>query len=325
MEENFLNYLSIELKALEHTVEFFKDSANKNILKKVLNALVSVKGRIIVTGMGKAGHIGRKIAATLSSTGSPSVFVHPAEGIHGDLGMIDQEDIVLAFSKSGETKEVLSLIPYLKNSNITLLSITCSPESSLARSSDYFLSVPIKEEACPLDLAPTSSTTAFLAIGDAIALTLMDIKGFKKEDFARFHPGGSLGKRLLLKVSDLMHSGTENSIVSKNAKLEEIIVELTNKAMGGVNVINGENELLGIITDGDVRRAIPKIRSENVNILAKDLMTANPITVQDDSKAYDALKLMEDRESQISVLPVLNQERKLVGILRLHDLLNAGF
>lgn len=314
-------------KAIQVEAKMITQLANNldSNFENAVNEIITSEGKLIVTGMGKSGIVGKKIAATLASTGTPSFYIHPGEAFHGDLGMIEQKDSILAISYSGETDEVLKLIPFLRENNNLIIGMSGNSNSTLAKSSKYHLNVFVEKEACPLNLAPTSSTTATMVMGDALAISLMDKKQFKKENFAMFHPGGALGKRLLLKVSDLIQSGKNNPKVYEDDNLEKVIQELNDKAIGGVNVVNGKNELVGIITDGDVRRAILEIKNEKREFIAQDLMTSKPITVRKETKAYEALKLMEDRKNQISVLPVLDQDGYPVGILRLHDLLKVGF
>lgn len=283
--------------------------------------MLNCKGRVVVTGMGKSGHIGNKIAATLASTGTPAFFVHPGEASHGDLGMITRGDVVIALSNSGETSEVTTLLPLLKRQAIPLISITGSKSSTLAKFSDAHLLIDIQQEACPLDLAPTSSTTAALVIGDALAIALLEARGFSAEDFAFSHPGGSLGRRLLLKVSDIMHSGDRLPLVNSGTALQAVLLEITQKGLGMAGIVSATGALLGIYTDGDLRRTLDQgldIRT----VLVDDVMTSAPITVSADQLAAEAVEVMQQKK--INALLVTNQSNHPVGALNMHDLLRAG-
>lgn len=283
--------------------------------------MLNCKGRVVVTGMGKSGHIGNKIAATLASTGTPAFFVHPGEASHGDLGMITRGDVVIALSNSGETSEVTTLLPLLKRQAIPLISITGSKSSTLAKFSDAHLLIDIQQEACPLDLAPTSSTTAALVIGDALAIALLEARGFSAEDFAFSHPGGSLGRRLLLKVSDIMHSGDRLPLVNSGTALQAVLLEITQKGLGMAGIVSATGTLLGIYTDGDLRRTLDQgldIRT----VLVDDVMTSAPITVSADQLAAEAVEVMQQKK--INALLVTNQSNHPVGALNMHDLLRAG-
>ena len=283
--------------------------------------LLNCKGRVVVTGMGKSGHIGTKIAATLASTGTPAMFVHPAEASHGDLGMITSQDVVIALSNSGKTAEIVTLLPLFKRMNAPLISMTGDSHSLLAKFADVNLDVSVSEEACPLDLAPTSSTTVSLVMGDALAIALLEARGFSPEDFAFSHPGGALGRRLLLKVDDVMHSGKQLPMVSTDTKLSDALLEMTSKGMGMTTIVGSDNTLLGIFTDGDLRRAI----DHNIDIhntLITDVMTSHCKTASASMLAAEALAIMDT--SKISVLAVVDEHRKPIGAIHLHDLLNAG-
>jgi len=279
-------------------------------------------GRIVVTGMGKSGHIGNKIAATLASTGSPAFFMHPGEASHGDLGMITADDLVIALSNSGETSEITLLLPLLKRIGIPLLALTGNPESTLARSANIHLDVSVAREACPLGLAPTSSTTATLAMGDALAVAVLEARGFTEHDFALSHPGGSLGRRLLLRVSDIMHSGTAIPLVSTETTLKDTLLEMTTKGLGMAGVIDSAtNRLVGIYTDGDLRRTFAKM-PDIESALVRDYMTANCVTIGAERIASEALKIMHDKK--INALMVVDEELTVQGALNMHDLLRAG-
>ena len=286
---------------------------------KACEMLLACKGRIVVSGIGKSGHIGRKISSTLSSTGSPSFFVHPAEASHGDLGMVTNEDIVIAISYSGESSELSLITPVLKRESTKVIAITGNKNSTLADLADLTLECRVSHEACPLGLAPTSSTTATLALGDALAIALLRAKGFTETDFARSHPGGSLGRRLLTRVSDLMKTGDEFPKITPDANIQEAIVEITSKKLGMTAVMDNE-KLVGIITDGDLRRVFQKTKSLE-NILARDVMSLQPRTIQHNALAAEALQVMEN--SSVNQLIVTNELGKPCGALGMHDLLKA--
>jgi len=284
--------------------------------------LLNCAGRIVVTGMGKSGHIGNKIAATLASTGSPAFFMHPGEASHGDLGMITADDLVIALSNSGETSEITLLLPWLKRIGIPLLALTGNPASTLARSADIHLDVSVAAEACPLGLAPTSSTTATLAMGDALAVAVLEARGFTEEDFALSHPGGNLGRRLLLRVSDIMHTGAAIPLVTAETTLEDTLLEITAKGLGMAGVIDSAtNQLLGIYTDGDLRRTFAKM-PDIESALVRDYMTANCVTIEAERIASEALKIMHDKK--VNALMVVDNELTIQGALNMHDLLRAG-
>lgn len=283
--------------------------------------ILSCKGRVVVTGMGKSGHVGRKIAATLASTGTPAFFVHPGEASHGDLGMILPQDVVLALSNSGETDEILFILPVIKRQGIPLVAITGNPGSSLAGQADIHLDAGISTEACPLGLAPTASTTAALVMGDALAIALLEARGFTSEDFARSHPAGSLGRRLLLHISDVMHTGPGVPAVSPEATLTEALMEMTRKHLGMTAVVDHEQRLLGVFTDGDLRRALDDDGVDLRNARVSDLMTRGPKVIGADKLAIEAAQLME--KYQIHALLVVDDTQRVVGALNIHDLLRA--
>ncbi|HCM40565.1 MAG: hypothetical protein A2X97_10015 [Bdellovibrionales bacterium GWA1_52_35] len=285
---------------------------------EVLNTSLNSGGKIIVTGIGKSGKVGQKIAATLCSTGSLAVFLHPAEGLHGDLGLITKKDAVLALSHTGNTDEVVRLLPSLKNLSVPVIAICGSKNSRLAKETEVWIDTFVGQEACPHNLAPTTSTTLALAVGDALALALMQLRGFDAAAFAAFHPGGSLGNRLNLKVSDVMHRGEDVGTVSENASMDEVITISTQKKLGGVLVVS-EKKLLGIITDGDIRRAL-KHKERFFEMKASEVMTVRPATITPQELARTALDLMENRPSQISVLPVVDTDGNWEGLVRVHDL-----
>ena len=298
------------------------DSINGEF-ERAVDMIFASHGRVVVTGMGKSGLIGQKIASTMASTGTPAFFLHPAEGIHGDLGMIMKGDVVIAISYSGEVEEVVRIIPIIKRLGASLIVMTGNSASSLARTGDVFLDISVKEEACPLGLAPTASTTATLAMGDALAVALLVKRGFNAEDFALFHPGGTLGKKLLLKVEDLMHKGQSIPLVHSDTLMREALFEMTSKRLGIVGVTDGNGSLAGVITDGDLRRALEK-GVDIINMSAGSLMIRNPKRIAASELAAKALQRME--QHAITSLFVFNDENddKPVGIIHLHDLLKAG-
>jgi arabinose-5-phosphate isomerase len=290
---------------------------------KAVELLYHCKGRVVLMGMGKSGLVGRKIASTLASTGTPAFFLHPAEGLNGDFGMLAKDDVVVAISNSGETREVIEVLSLIKRYGNPLIAFTGNPSSTLAKAGDVCLDIHVREEACPLGLVPTASTTATLALGDALAVTLMEKRGFEKEDFALLHPGGALGKRLLLKVEDLMHVGEAFPRVTEDTLMKEVIFEITSKRLGVTTVCDGRGHLAGVITDGDLRRALEKF-SDLLNREASEVMTRNPKWIEREALAAKAVNRME--EFSITSLIVFNasSERVPVGIIHLHDLLKAG-
>jgi arabinose-5-phosphate isomerase len=313
---------------LKHEAAAIKSTAERlqpEQVKRAIEMLAGCVGKVVLTGIGKSGFIARKIAATLTSTGTRAVFLHASDALHGDLGILDKSDVVLLVSNSGETDEVIAMLPYLKHRNVPLISIVGNLASTLASNSDVVLDASVDKETCPFNLAPTASTTVALAIGDALALTVMQVKGLTLEDFALNHPAGRLGKRLSLKVSDLMHSGDRNPIVSPATSWLEVVSSITRGGLGAVNVVSDGLILVGIITDGDLRRVIQKSNpADLMNLSAEKFMTQNPVTVSPNELAYTALQVMENRPSQISVLPVIDTNHHCVGLLRLHDLVRSG-
>ncbi len=281
--------------------------------------MLKSQGRIVVIGMGKSGHIGSKIAATLASTGSPAFFVHPGEASHGDLGMITPKDVVLALSNSGETEEILVILPLIKRLCLPLISLTGNKHSTLAKAATVNIDVSVEKEACPLGLAPTSSTTAALVMGDALAIALLEAKGFSAEDFARSHPGGKLGRRLLLLVRDIMHTGDEMPIIPATATLRDALVEMTRKSLGMTTIVDKGRHVLGIFTDGDLRRALDK--EVDIHSTITEVMTTSSKTITANCLAVDALTIMQTY--QITVLLVVETEQTLIGVLHMHDLLRA--
>lgn len=292
-------------------------------VQKTIELLKGCAGKVIILGMGKSGIVGRKIAATLTSTGTVAIYLHPSDALHGDLGLVGSKDVAIALSNSGYTEELIGLLPYLEHRKIPIISIVGNEDSPLAKRSDAVLKATVDKEVCPLNLAPTASTTVALAIGDAIAMTLMQIKGLTPEDFAFNHPSGRLGKRLTLKVSDLMHADAPT--VTAQAPLIEVIAAISKGGLGAATVTDTDGKLLGIITDGDLRRTFEKTDQSNwATIHSHDIMTANPVTIAAQCLAYDALQRMENRPSQISVLPVVDSIHRSLGIVRLHDVVRSG-
>jgi len=311
------NVLSIEAESLQA----LKEKINEDFLKAV-EIIHNSKGRVVVTGMGKSGLVGRKITATLASTGTPSFFMHPAEASHGDLGMVTEDDVVIAISNSGETDEVVRLIPFLKYFNVKLIALTGNPQSTLAKQADAVVDVSVKEEACPFGFIPTASTTATLAMGDALAVALIMRNGFKKEDFAFFHPGGSLGKRMLTKVKELMHTGDELPVSYPDTVMLDAVLEITSKRLGVVVIVNENKKILGIITDGDVRRGVQRYGKELFELKASQIMTINPKTINEEELAAVALSTMQ--KYSITSLVVPDSEGTLKGLIHIHDILKKG-
>lgn len=290
--------------------------------EKAVEIILSSKGRVVVTGMGKSGLVGKKIASTLASTGTPSFFMHPAEASHGDLGMVTADDVIIAISNSGETDEIIGIIPFLKRFNVGLISLTGNRGSTLAKAADVNLDIFVQEEACPLGIVPTSSTTAALAMGDAIAVALLTKRGFQQDDFASFHPSGSLGKKLFIRVKDLMHVGDSLPITPPDASLTGAVMEISSKRLGITIVAEGNRAMLGIITDGDVRRGIEKWGKDFFEMKASEVMTKNPRIISEDELAAKALGVME--KLAISALVVTADSNRIVGVIHLHDILKKG-
>ena len=310
------NVLDIESRAVSRLRERLDDS-----FAAACRLCLDTSGRVVVTGMGKSGHIGGKIAATLASTGTPSFFVHPGEASHGDLGMITAQDLVLAVSFSGETDEVITILPLIKRIGASLISMTGKPKSTLAKTANVHLDVSVDEEACPLNLAPTASTTATLAMGDALAVALLEYRGFTAEDFALSHPSGSLGKRLLLRVADVMHTGEDVPAVEQNVTLSQGLVEMTRKGLGMTAIVDGDHRLLGVFTDGDLRRALDTGIDVHGTRMA-DVMHGDCIVGTDDMLAAEAVHLLE--QHKITSLLITDKNTRLIGALNVHDLFRAG-
>jgi arabinose-5-phosphate isomerase len=320
MKERAKRVLRIEADAVAALVNRIDEQ-----FEMAVEMVLKWRGRVVVTGMGKSGLIGKKIAATLASTGTPALFLHPAEGIHGDLGMVTRGDTVIALSNSGETEEIALMLPSLKRLGIKIIALTGNPESTLAKNSDVVIDIGVKEEACPLGLAPTASTTATLAMGDALAVVLLDQRGFKEEDFACFHPGGTLGKKLLLRVKDLMHTGDDVPVVTATTLIKDAIYEISSKKMGITSVVNKDGKLIGVISDGDLRRWMERTEKSGENLLSKkaeDIMTKKPKIANKDSLAAEAVSIMEN--NSITCLIVADAASKPEGVIHLHDLLKAG-
>lgn len=309
------NVINIEIAAIQNLLNYLDDN-----FVLACQYMFDCKGRVVVFGMGKSGHIGNKIAATLASTGTPSFFIHPAEASHGDMGMVTPQDVVLAISNSGETNELINLLPIINHIGTPLITITGDPSSTLAKKATVNINIGKPLEACPLGLAPTSSTSATLVMGDALCIALLEARGFTAENFALFHPGGSLGKRLLLKISDLMRTGEQLPSVNEEASIREALVEMTQKNLGMTSIINSQNKLVGIYTDGDLRRTLNK----NIDLEEpiKCVMTTACKAINPNLLAIEALQIMES--NKITSLLVVENDNDLVGIAHLHDLLNAG-
>ena len=291
--------------------------------EKAVKILLGCRGKVIVTGVGKSGIVAQKIAATMSSTGTPAIYLDPSEGMHGNLGVVRKGDAVIAIGKSGESEELTALLPSLRSIGVKIIAITANKESSLARQAAVVLHTPIERESCPLNLAPTCSTTAALVAGDGLSAALMKEKNFSPEMFALYHPGGHLGKRLNLTVADLMRSGKDNPVIPANISIQAMLSEITRKRTGAVSVVDRRHKLLGLVTDYDIRRAVERGRNV-LKMSVKELMKPNPTTIYSDEKAIKALSIMENREKPISLLPVLNRKKRVVGMIHLHDLLAQG-
>ena len=314
-KEKAIRVFEIEAEAIRNLSDKLDDNFDKAV------DLIFEARRVVLTGMGKAGHIACKVAATLASTGTPAFFMHPAEALHGDLGMITSDNVVIAFSNTGNTEEILRITPYLKHFQIPLIAITGNPNSEMARQADAVLNIAVKEEACPLGLAPTASTTAMLAMGDALAIVLLDKRNFRKEDFALFHPGGTLGRRLLITIRDLMHIGDALPLIHQSKTFKEAVMEMLTKNLGAVLIVDDQKKLVGIFTDGDTKRTLFPVACD-YNTSIEKLMTKNPKSVYPDTLAIKALDLME--QYNITVLPVVDDEHTLVGLIHMHDIIKAG-
>jgi arabinose-5-phosphate isomerase len=316
-----LGFLRLESEAIAQAATRLK----QNEIERVVELLAGCKGKIVILGVGKSGIIAQKIAATMTSTGTGALHLHPSDALHGGIGIINSDDVVMILSNSGETDEIIEMLPYLKRRQVPIIALVGNLNSTLGRRADAVIDGSVDQEACPLNLAPTTSTTVALALGDALALTLMQVKGLTPDDFAINHPGGQLGKRLTLTVADLMHSGADNPTIALGAMWVEVVKRISAGGLGAVNVVDDAGRLAGIITDGDLRRAIQRLDHETLaKLRCEEIMTRNPTVANPELLAYDALQLMEDRPSQISVLPVVDGERVCVGLIRLHDIVRSG-
>jgi arabinose-5-phosphate isomerase len=310
--------IRLEAKTLAHLEESLTPQ-----FEEAVKMLQACQGKVILMGVGKSGLIANKISATMVSTGTPAVFLHGSEGMHGDIGIVAKDDIVIAVGKSGESEELLVLLPFIRKIGARIISITAKAESALARGSDLVLMTPIEEEACPLNMAPTCSTTAALVLGDAMAMALMKLRNFQSDDFALFHPGGQLGKRLLLTVGDCMRKGEANPVIDVSQSIRTMLCEMTSKRAGALSVIDEQQQLLGLVTDFDIRRTLED-GQDPLGLTIAEMMNAKPNWVYEDEKAITTLEFMEKREKPISVLPVLNRQGKVVGMIHLHDLISRG-
>ena len=319
IKEKALETLKIETEASERLSARIDDE-----FEAAARAILDCKGRVIVSGIGKSGHVGQKIAASLASTGTPSFFMHPAEAFHGDLGMVTQNDIVLAISNSGETNEMINILPVIRRIGAKIIALCGRRDSTLGKNADYFIDAGVEKEACPLGLAPTASTTAALAMGDALAMALLAARNFTEQDFAVFHPGGSLGRKLLLTVENVMRSGEDNPIIEAGRTAKEALFIMTSTGVGATSVVDAEGKFIGLVTDGDVRRCLAK-GPEFLNEPVEHFMTRNPETIAKDKLAASALSLMEKHQPRpITVLPVVDEQGMPLGIVHLTDLLRQG-
>ncbi|HET9482677.1 MAG TPA: KpsF/GutQ family sugar-phosphate isomerase [Xanthomonadales bacterium] len=309
--------IEIEARAIAGLAERIDDA-----FMRACELMLACSGRVVVSGMGKSGHVGRKIAATLASTGTPAFFVNPGEASHGDLGMITPNDVVLALSNSGETDELLMILPLIKRQGVPLVALSGNPSSTLARLADVHLDVSVAAEACPLGLAPTASTTATLVMGDALAIALLEARGFTADDFARSHPAGTLGRRLLLHIADIMHTGSKIPQVAAGSSLSDALVEMTHKGLGMTGVVDPQGCLIGVFTDGDLRRTLDDAQIELRDVTVDSVMTPHAKTIAPDKLAVEAARMMEDH--RINALLVVDSAGRLVGALNIHDLLRAG-
>ena len=310
------------LKIEADTVKRLISHIDRQFLLAV-DTILSTKGKVVITGIGKSGLVGQKIASTMTSTGTPAYYLHPSEGAHGDLGILDKNDVLIALSNSGESEEVLKIIPFVKRLGIKLIAIVGSKTSTLAQGADIVIHVPVEKEACPFGLAPTASTTAELAIGDALAVVLLLKMGFTKDDFAMFHPGGALGRKLLTKVENLMHTGSEIPFVYTNTKMKDVLIEITSKRMGLTGVYDAKDRLAGVVTDGDLRRALAKY-PDLLGKEASEIMTQNPKRIEKNALAVKALNIMETYAITSLFVTSNGEKDKPIGIIHLHDLLKAG-
>ncbi len=316
-QKSALETLRIEQQAIEVLATQIDERFDR-----ACEILLQCKGRVVVTGMGKSGHIGRKMAATFASTGTPSFFMHPGEAGHGDLGMLVRGDVLIAISNSGKSDEIMMLMPLIKHLGVPLITISRDDKGPMPQNADVALTLGSADEACPLGLAPTSSTTATLVLGDALAVSLLEARGFTADDFARSHPAGALGKRLLLHVKHLMHTGAELPKVKPETPMNKVLYEISDKRLGLTTIVNDEDQLLGIFTDGDLRRMIDHQQGFDVNLPVSDVMTKNPLTISPEARAVEALEKMHERK--INQFVVVNETNRVIGVISMHDLIQAG-
>ena len=325
MAESYAAQVSELLRMEAEAVRRAAERLDAEAVERAVRLLAACRGKVVLVGVGKSGNIAQKIAATLTSTGTAALFLHPSDAQHGQLGIVGREDVVVVLSNSGETAEVVDLLPHIQHRRAPVIALVGNLDSTLARRADVALDASVEQEACPLGLAPTTSTTVALALGDALAMTLMSVKGLTPEDFALNHPGGRLGKRLTLRVCDLMHGEDGHPTVRPEAALLDAVREIGRGGLGAVSVVDGAGLLAGIITDGDVRRTLQRGRLADLEDLkCGDIMTRDPVVVAPDALAYAAMRLMEDRPSQISVLPVVEADGRAVGLVRIHDIVRSG-
>ena len=319
IKEKAIETLEIEAEAVLKLKARIDDE-----FEAAVKCILDCKARVVVTGMGKSGHVGRKIAATFASTGTPAFFMHPAEAFHGDLGMVTENDVVIAISNSGESSEVVNILPIIRRIGAKIIAMSGRRESQLGKNCDYFVDIGVEKEACPLGLAPTASTTATLAMGDAIAVALMSVRNFTSQDFALFHPGGALGRKLLLTVANVMHTGDENPVVYQDKTAKDALFIMTDKGLGAASVVDSNGKFVGLITDGIIRRALAK-DCKFLDEAVKNIMFAQPLTISKDKLAAEALSVMEKHKPRpVTVLPVVDAEHNPVGIVHLTDLLRQG-
>jgi len=319
IKEKAVETLEIEAAAVKRLTERIDEE-----FVAAVNCILACKARVIVTGMGKSGHVGRKIAATLASTGTPSFFLHPAEAFHGDLGMVTEQDVVIAISNSGESSEIVNILPIIRRIGATIIAMSGRRTSQLGQFADYFIDISVEREACPLGLAPTASTTATLAMGDAIAMALMSCRNFTSQDFALFHPGGALGRRLLLTVKNVMHTDGDNPLIHKGKTAKDALFVMTDKGLGAASVIDDDGKFLGLITDGIIRRALAK-DNDFLDEPVESIMFTSPLTISPEKMAAQALHVMEQHKpNPVTVLPVIDKEHRPIGMVHLTDLLRQG-
>jgi arabinose-5-phosphate isomerase len=324
-DKNYLAEVQAFLRLESIAIAQTATRLERDEIERVVKLLAACKGKIVILGVGKSGIIAEKIAATMTSTGTGALYLHPSDALHGGIGIIKADDVVMILSNSGETDEIIEMLPYLKRRQVPIIALVGNLNSTLARRADAVIDGSVDQEACPLNLAPTTSTTVALALGDALAMTLMQVKGLTSDDFAVNHPAGQLGKRLTLTVADLMHGGADNPTIELDAMWVDAVKGISAGGLGAVNVVDDAGRLAGIITDGDLRRAIQKSDPASLaNLRSDELMTRDPTVASPELLAYDALRLMEDRPSQISVLPVVNGDRVCLGLIRLHDIVRSG-